>query len=200
MSTGSNLLESIKGVRKFFGDLGQLLTASDGIMAERGWEPIGDSTCLFWTSMSISKGTHWVPRIAMRNYLCPEHAPKTLAMISLLIDDFEMDFSLTEPAVCASYFVMLDDIPPSECWVERWHACWLGYRDVPLDGTPYTIDTSDEHWKPSHRFKHMQVFGRPLVEITNQDLLNQKIITPLLSLIAANTETPSEAATGKPTQ
>lgn len=196
MNTGPELLQSIRGVRNFFADLSGLLRASDALMGERSWEAVGDATCLFWNSASVEKGTYWIPRVAARHYVCPNHTPRTVAIVSLLIDDFEMDYELKEPVVAAAYFVLRDDIPSDQCWMDRWHACWCGYRKVPLDGSPYTVDTSDKLWKPAHRFKHMQVFGRPLVEITNQVLLQEKVIDPLLALVSSYSQSPVVAEGG----
>ena len=196
MSSGPELLQSIKGVRQFFADIGRLLQAAEGIMAERGWEVVGDATCLFWTSAHVGKAAHWLPRIATRQYVCPEQAPRIMAIVSVLIDDFDMGYTLTEPAVSGAYFVLPDETPSNQCWLEKWNACWVGYRSVPLDGSPYTVDMNDPYWKPVNRFKYMQVFGRPLVEITNQDALKEKIIDPLLGLIAAYSESPTEVAKG----
>ena len=135
MSSGRDLLDALKGVRRFFGDLGKLLTASDAIMGEQGWEVSGDATALFWTSASVSKAPHWVPQVAFRNYVCAESFPRTLTCVSILIDDCELEYQLREPVVSGAYFVYLDDLAPEQCWLARWNACWCGYRDVPLDGS-----------------------------------------------------------------
>lgn len=185
MSKGSELLSNLKGTRKFFSDLGRLLTAADGIMNEKGWESNGDSSCTFWTSASVSKGSLWLPRVAARHYVCPEHAPKTVAIITVILDDHDLGFTITEPFVSASYFVLMDEIPESNCFLDKWHALWGGYREITLDGTPETVNDDDEHWKPSNRFKHMRVFGRPLLEIGNQESLLERIVNPLIGLVSA---------------
>ncbi len=181
---GEELLASIKSVRNFFGDLGHLLVAADALLGERSWQPIGDASCLVWLSYSVYQGQQWIPRMAYRRYLNPPEFPGVLAQVSLLLDDYEMEFKLTEPVVSGSYFVLASE----GAQLKRWHTCWFAYRSPPLDGTPLTINNTDRHWDPGWGWSHMQVFGRPLVEVTSQALLQQMITDPLLRLIRQHSE------------
>jgi hypothetical protein len=184
INTGQELLQSIKAVRLFFGDLGRLLTAADGLMDERGWEPLGDGSCLFWTSMNIAKGEHWIPRIASRHYRNAENFPRTVTVVTLLLDDSDItDFRLSEPTVSGSFFTFPVEIPEDKVYLDRWNACWFGYCQASLDGTPCTIDKTDSDWQASWRWDYMQVFGRPLVGITSQEVLSELIVVPLLKLV-----------------
>jgi hypothetical protein len=180
---GEELLAAVKGVRNFFGDLSQLLVAGDALLGERSWEPAGDPHCLAWLSSSVHQGHQWVPRVAFRRYTNPAECPRVLAQISLLLDDHDMDFKLTEPVVTGSYFDFTGATAEEKLQLKRRHACWFGYRSPPLDGTPLTITDTDPSWAPSWRWRHMQVFGRPLVEVTSQASLQQVITDPLLHLI-----------------
>ena len=91
MSAGSELLKSLKGVRQFFADVGQLLLTAEGMMADRSWEPTGDAGCLLRPSASLTKSSQWIPRIASRHYVCPQEFPNVVAILAVLIDDFEDD-------------------------------------------------------------------------------------------------------------
>jgi len=188
MSAGLELLKSLKAVRQFFADVGQLLLTAEGMMAEQSWEPIGDAGCLVWTSAMVTKSSHWIPRFAARHYVCPQQFPNVVAIISVLIDDFEIgkDFKLTEPVVSASFFVLPEETSEEHCRVDRWNALWLGYGYVEADGTPYSIDSSHDDWQETHRWKFMTMFGWPLVDIGNQESLKAKIVDPLIQLMVNN--------------
>ncbi len=65
------------------------------------------------------------------------------------------------------------------------------------DGTPVVLGDTDEEWKEKCGWRYMQTFARPLVEVTNQDAMKEKIVEPLLALIDARVSTPGDAATRK---
>lgn len=179
---GEELLQALKGTRHFFGDLSLLLVAGDRLMGERSWVPVDESSCLFGLSYSVSQGQQWMPRVAERQYTSQEH-PRIVAMISLILDDYGEDFTLKEPIVSGSYFVISDEVSEDAIWIHHWNAYWFGWRSGSLNGTPITIDQKDPNWKAKWKWRHMQVFGQPLVEINSQQTLQERIVDPLLNLI-----------------
>jgi hypothetical protein len=186
---GEELLGAIKGVRNFLGDLSQLLVAAESLLGERSWAPIGDDNCLVWLSYSVHQGHQWMPRIALRRYINEPEFPRVLAQISLLLDDHEMDFRIAEPVISGSYFVFPEETAEQKHKLKKSrHACWVGYRSVGLDGKPLTIDEKDPGWDSKWGWKYMQVFGRPLVEVTSQAQLKEMITDPLLHLIRQRIE------------
>ena len=180
---GKELLESIKSMRNFMGDIGQLLMTADGIMGEESWEPLWGTGCLAEMSYTVSSGHKWIPREAIRPYKNYDSYPGIIAVISILLDDYQREYKIQEPAVTASYFALPEETAKEAMKIEFWKGRCLGWCKVELDGTPDSIDKYEPEWKTTYGWKHMEVFGWPLVEITKETLLKERIIDPLLQMI-----------------
>jgi len=183
---GKQLLASIKSTRNFLGDLSQLLMTADGLMGENSWESIWGSSALGELSYTVSSGHLWMPREATRPYRNKGNYPNVIAMVAVLLDDYQLDYKLLEPVVSASYFVFPKETAEEKIRLDFSQCRWFGWSKVPTNGTPATIDDSDPRWKPTYVWKYMQVFGQPLVEVTNETVLKEKVIDPLLRLIKEN--------------
>ena len=181
---GKELLASIKSMRDFLGDLSQLLMTADGIMGENSWEPAwGTSSCVGELSYTVSSGHLWMPREAVRPYKNKEDYPNVIAMVAVLLDDYQRDYKLPEPVVSGSYFVFPEGTPEDKVRLDFWQCRWFGWSEAPTNGSPAAIDDSDPNWKPTYDWNYMQVFGQPLAEVTNETLLKERVIDPLLKLI-----------------
>jgi hypothetical protein len=90
---------------------------------------------------------------------------------------------LSEPIVSASYFVFPEDKKEENIKLDFWHTRCFGWCKTPPDGTRDSIDKYDPDWKTTYGWKNMEVFGWPLVEITKETLLKERIIDPLLQMI-----------------
>lgn len=186
MSTqGEELLKSIRSMRGFFGDVSQLLMTADGIMSEKSWEPIWASSCLGDMSYHVSFGHKWMPREAWRLYKNTELYPKVIAIVTVFLDDYQREYNLSEPIVSGSYFVFPEEQTEETIKLDYWHTRCLGWCKVNLDGTPDSVDNHKPDWKATYGWEHMEVFGWPLVEITEENMLKQRIIDPLLEMIDA---------------
>lgn len=180
---GKELLESIKSMRNFLGDISQLLMTADGMMGEKSWEPLWGSGCLAEMSYHVSLGHKWMPREATRPYINYDGYPGIIAVISILLDDYQREYEIQEPAISASYFVLPEEVAKEDMKLEFWQGRCIGWCKVDLDGTPDSIDKYEPDWKTTYGWKHMEVFGWPLVEITAETLLKERIIDPLLQMI-----------------
>ncbi len=180
---GNELLESIKSVRNFFGDISQLLMTADGIMSEESWEPMWGSSCLGDMSYHVSLGHKWMPREAWRPYKNTETYPNVIVIITVFLDDYQREYKLSEPVVAGSYFVFPQGQTEDTIGLDFWHTRCLGWCTVNFDGTPDSVDTYKPEWKATYGWDHMEVFGWPLVEITKESLLKERIIDPLLQMI-----------------
>ena len=180
---GKELLGSIKSMRGFLGDISQLFLTVEGIMSEGSWEPMWGSTCLGDMSYHVSLGHKWMPREVARPYKNPDTYPNIVAMISVLLDDFQRDYNLVEPTISASYFVFPEKGDAYEIKIDFWQAQWFGWCEIGPDGQTTEMDDKNPDWKEENRWSYMQVFGRPLIEITNEAMLKERIIDPLLELI-----------------
>jgi len=180
---GRELLESIRSVRNFLGDISQLLMTADGIMGENSWESLWGSSCLGDMSYTVSMGHKWMPREAWRPYKNTESYPNVIGIITVFLDDYQREYKLSEPIVAASYFAFPDDKTADTIKLEFWHTRCFGWCKTAHDGTIGSIDNYEPDWKRTYGWEHMEVFGWPLVEITNESLLKERIIDPLIQMI-----------------
>jgi len=190
---GPKLLEAIRAIRDFFGDLSQMLITAQTLMAAREWVAKEESTCLFGLSYSLYEGRQWMPRFAARWFTNPS-APGVVASISILLDSYDDEGSLAEPVVAAGYFVLSD----GQAQLRHWNTCWYCWRGEAADGRTYAITANDPQWKAGWGWQRHEGFARPLVSVTDQDSLARLIVEPLLALLAARQDAgakPPEAVT-----
>jgi hypothetical protein len=174
--TGVELLRALRSVRGFFTDLSQLLVTAQMLMARHGWET-KDAYCLFGLSYSVSQGDRWLPCVAWRR-LTNAAFPGTVAIISVLLGDYDKSTKLEEPVVSAGVFLMSHD----QAQLETWNACWCGWSGVPAAGQSNTITNTDGR-HPDWGWRVHRYFAQPLVAISNQEALQRLIIDPLLVLL-----------------
>jgi hypothetical protein len=179
-STGPKLLETIRAIRDFFGDLSQLLITAQTLMAARGWVAKDESTCLFGLSYSLYEGRQWMPRFAAR-WLTNASAPGVMAYVSILLDTYDEEGSLDEPVVAAGYFVLSD----GHAQLRHWNTCWYCWRGETADGRTYAVNADDPNWKAGWGWQRHEGFARPLVAMTDQDSLVRLVVEPLLALLTA---------------
>ena len=180
---GKELLESIKSVRNFLGDISQLLMTADGIMGEKSWEPIWGASCLGDLSYNVSMGNKWMPREAWRPYKNKELYPNVIAIITVFLDDYQREYKLSEPIISTSYFVFPEDKTGDTIKLDFRQTRCFGWCKTPHNGTIDSIDNYEPNWKTTYGWKHMEAFGWPLVVITKETLLKEKIIDPLVQMI-----------------
>ena len=65
---------------------------------------------------------------------------------------------------------------------------WADWRNTPMDGSPIEVLDTDANWKQDWGWRYMKTFARPLVEVTNETVLKETIITPLLEMIRVHRE------------
>jgi len=180
---GRELLKAIKSMRNLFGDVSHLLRTAEALMGERSWEVNTGSGCLYDMSYSVNAGHLWMPREAVRTFKSDSY-PEMIAMIAVLLDDYKIEeYELEEPVVSGSYFVFPKKMEMDKVKLDFYQSRQFGWCEAGVDGTPVEMNDSDKYWLKEYGWKYMQVFGRPLVEVTNEEALKEKIIDPLLSLI-----------------
>lgn len=180
---GKELKKAIRSMRNFFGDVSHLLRTAEGLMGERSWEVNTGSGCLYEMSYSVNAGHLWMPREAVRTFKSDSY-PNVIAMIAVLFDDYKIEeYELEEPIVSGSYFVFPDEMKMEKIKLDFYQSRQFGWCEACADGTPVEMDDSDKYWLEEYGWKYMEVFGRPLVEITNEEALKEKIVDPLLGLI-----------------
>lgn len=182
---GKELLQAIKSMRNFFGDVSHLLRTAEALMGEKSWEVNTSSGCLYEMSYSVNAGHLWMPREAVRTFKSDSY-PRTIVMIAVLFDDYKEEYKLEEPVVSGSYFVFPEKMEPEKIKLDFYQSRQFGWCEAAMDGISVEMDDSDKYWYKEYGWKYMLVFGHPLVEISNEEALKVKIINPLIALIERN--------------
>lgn len=119
-SEGTKLLDSIRSMRNFLGDVSQLFMTADGIMSENSWELLWGSGCLAEMSYHVSLGHKWMPREVVRPYINEDNFAGIIAVISVLLDDFQREYKLDEPVIAASYFAFPEEMAKKGLKLDFW--------------------------------------------------------------------------------
>jgi len=182
---GVELLKAIKSVRSFLSDVSQLLSTADALMAEKSWESDRGSYCLGGLSYTVGAGHKWMPREAGRSYRNKDEYPNVIAIISVLLDDDDNDYKLSEPVVSGSCFVFPEDISEKKLSLDYWNYSWFGWFKMNADGIPgkFSASAAKGRWSEVYDWEKVKIFGAPLVSVTNEALLKENIINPLINII-----------------
>lgn len=189
MNTGVELLGFVQSVRRFCGQLADLLGAADRLVGQAGWDSLS-SVAYASSSASIDKPERWFPREVFRFYRT-EDSPHLLMWVALLLDDDrkkEYSRPLTEPLATAGWFEFPEQAPESvgadRLWWSRFHGYMDDRRD---DGTINTV-VPKEAWKADYRedyypFTRASTLATPLAGVTTVAQLDERLIAPLLAAI-----------------
>lgn len=175
---GPKIIRALSQIRRLHEDVSLLLRTADKAMAERGWKIAkSDSRALYETTTSIDKPQQWMPWEVYRYYRHDDQ-PSTLASLTVLLDDGQTEFS--EPLITGSVIEFEDAATAAG------HAYWAGafYRVLPRgepDGRMVEVQRAllEKGW--DFEFQNARCFAYPLVTVTSEEVLRQKIVGHLLS-------------------
>lgn len=184
-ANGKDILGFVQEIRRFCGQLADLLGSADKLMATDGWELATSSNVAYANpSSSLEKPAKWFPQEVFRFYRNTDN-PRALAMVSVLLDsDRKGEYQLVEPLVCGGWFEFATQAPfpaSDRWWWSRFHAYMPERRD---DGSLNTVSPKTawpaeyrEDWYP---FEKVTTIGLPLVGLTDTGSLDGRIVKPLL--------------------
>ncbi len=190
----SKILNLMSEVRGFFEQIAILLKTYDQIVDESGWSA-NDSTVTGGNSASINNPKSWAPEFLCRFYLNNKYS-HILLYTCVIIDnrdnnesypaDNKKDF---EPIITSGYYDYgkKNTAKDWNVWRSRWH---IYSEDPNYDGTIYTFDpnTNYDFTEKESNFKKLRSLALPLVDIQNSNDLKIKVINPLLSDLAKQTD------------
>ncbi|MCH7535860.1 MAG: hypothetical protein IH948_09005 [Bacteroidetes bacterium] len=181
---GKNIFNAVKQVREFFEKISLLLTTTDALMKEYRWLPAQGTTARSYGSATLHTPKQWLPYEIFRFYKNDEYK-NLLICISVILDDLEGKYSIKEPLICGSIFDYLsgNDVGDSwETWYARWHLSSPTRKD---DGTFTEFDPNKNlHDEKSHKVMHISTMALPLVNISDANKLEERIINPLIGRIS----------------
>ena len=177
---GAKIVRAIRQIRRLHEDVSLLLRKADDAMREHGWKIAkSDSRALYEASSSIDRPQQWMPWEVYRYYRHDDR-PTVLASITVLLDDTQRDFP--EPLVLGSVFEFEDATSAAA------HRYWAGamYR-VASKGEPAGEIVEVHHQLVEKGWDFESQRGRyftyPLVAVTSEEILREKIVGKLLSLL-----------------
>jgi hypothetical protein len=179
---GAELLRTLKGIGKFYDSLAQLLKAAESLMQERGYSSTGYRNCLYDGSTSIDFGWKWIPRDLVRTYH-KAASPNEIAMVCVLLDDKEREYTLAEPIVaCASF-----GFPIATPNLEPRNSQVIAKLNPSLDGSQVVFDSNHPRWGDDlgkgSAWNRVRFVALPLVEITDHTRLLEGLIIPFMELV-----------------
>jgi len=183
---GVELMKLIVEYHKLNKQISDLLSDSDRIMGEYGWEnnESGKSTNVVVFDMSKALyGPHkWCPNECFRFYKNETEYPTLMSFVSILLFDVNGCYKdFVEPLIVAGW---ADEKEGWYNWLIRYHPCMADRRD---DGTIYefTADNTPDTIRGvgGVKFKKLCTLGFPLVSINNSDDLKNKVIQPMIESI-----------------
>ena len=189
--TGKNVIDGFRELRGFCEDVHRLLKTADGLMQQQDWKPIRRSSVVGYTSTAIDEWAWWLPIEFVRHY---RHARRELRhrvpYVAVLLDDPEDACPLSEALLAAGwidYGVGKKRRKPDRenyYWLCRSHL-WMPNRVD--DGTLFCDRNLLHTWEGEKLpvgVVTIASFAYPLDEITSTNVLESKIIKPLLVEIA----------------
>ena len=178
---GPKIIRALGQVRRLHWEVASLLQTADRVLSEHGWRIAkSDSRALYETSTSIDKPNQWMPWEVYRYYRHDDH-PSTLASLTVLLDDGQSEFP--EPLITGSVIEFED------AQTAAGHAYWAGaffrvlLKSEP-DGRAVEVQREllDKGW--DFEFRKARCFAYPLVTVTSEEVLRQKIVGHLLAQLA----------------
>lgn len=186
MTAGSEHLRALDQVRDFFEEVASLLLTADSLMAKAQWKSLTGTQALTGLSYSLGSPRHWLPHSLYRCY-GNSSAPRLLPMISVVLGVQKQETGLLEqPLITAAlyrYETDVSEVNDKYADFAAWHLWMPDRRD---DGAVCSFDprTSDD-WAKDCRAIDIESFAVSLLDIQDGTSLENRIVTPLLSLIDA---------------
>ena len=151
-------------------------------MAESNWAT-PNTTAVSGGSASINNPGKWCPHAVYRTYL-NEDQPKTTKVIATIFED-EWCNSLYEPIIVSStYRTKKDGFVAFLWWNHTWW--WFKWTDAKVDGAKkrITAETGDtaEFSKSFANYTEIELFGCPLISVTDSDTIKSRIVDPLVRI------------------
>lgn len=188
---GKIILDLHSQTRELLKSIELLIRTTDKLMDRKKWKR--DEKYLNVTH--VGKTLHsngWIPSELWRFYI----RDNILSFISILIHDLESDYfeKLNEPLITTGWFDFgtgkIGGVNSNwQLWYFRFHMYFENRKD---DGSWMQVNPwsewPDDAKKYNYPFKTARTFGIPLVEVTSEQILENKIIKPLLEDIVNYTK------------
>lgn len=189
---GKKILEFIKEIRRFSVEIASLLKTVDDLMERNRWVTVTGSTTYASSSQSLDIPKRWYPYDMFRFYKNANYKD-ILTYTSIILDEdpwLMVEPPLTpinEPLITAGYFHYNkgEKIEVNSTKDNYWWARFYEYAENRKDdGTIYgSKENWQEDWGEEYPFHTFEIFGYPLVAVTNANEVESKIVKPLLDLL-----------------
>jgi hypothetical protein len=179
-----NIVAALRCLRELCAQIALLLSSADNLMLRDGWIAIPGNV-YGHLAYTLSEPRRWIQQDIFRFYKNPQL--KHLAcFVSVILDDVEKLHNITVPLLTAGFF---DDGIGNESGVSeknfnyslaRWHLNMPNRND---DGKLLHVEHEPT---PKETFKRVATLAIPLLSITDNQGLQNKVIVPLLQALKAD--------------
>lgn len=182
---GQLLLQAVRQVRGYFGEVSVLLRTVDAAMNAEGWTTEGNG-CLYDMSYTIQQPDRWMPAFICRHYTNKQHA-NVWATACVVVEYLEaIPKPVVEPLLIGQVFTFPAGLNRDK-WLTKaqyanWHV-WLPDRQD--DGSVSTIDPRKQWPEEKTLAEEMKSFARPLVEFADEQAVKTLFVSPL-AILAKN--------------
>jgi hypothetical protein len=180
---GKMILKGLAETRKFFGQVSLLIRTAEENLKEEGWEPISSSYQSSDITSHLLHPQKWMPRWVARFFVNEEHED-ILVYVGVLLDGAGAWSGFKEPWFTCGLFQYLTGERPRDNWKPQWLE-WVDthlYFEKDSDGKFHLRKYSPEE-KEYESISGESTMALPLMEITDANALEEKVIVPLLEEI-----------------
>lgn len=184
---GKNLLAVIRYARKMLEQVSLLLQTCDKLLGDKGWDSLHGSTAVAESGAAIYVPKDWMPKEAFRIYGSKDS--RAVIYVAAILDDANQNYRrFDEPLLTAGCFVPFADAGSDghQYWWVRSH-CWSSdLHNGKVHEENLAAEDTATRMKWGKEYVALQAtFGHPLVDFTKSEAVGDKIVKPLLDLVAA---------------
>jgi hypothetical protein len=176
-----NLVAVFRDLRGFCNSVSKLLRTATDQLNDRGWRPAQPAS-VFAVSRAIDQPSSWLPYEFCRLFENTQF-PDRYCYVAVNLGHPNQEYS-PNCALLSAGCIHFEErtIPYADHWWSRWH---LGMTDRNNEGRICIDEPRKTHPETEwNGIRMVKTFAYPLVEIDTGQKLDEKIIGPLLELVA----------------
>lgn len=187
--TGKNIVKGFRELRQFCRQLSLFFITTNGLINAAGWKPIPKISITGNSSGRVDKWEKWLPTEFSQFYENSKY-PHYLLFIAVLLDDLYNPGIQVNEALLTAGFVNYGPEMRKQ-WNQNYDICrshlWMADRED--HGRLCLEDNPQEEWEAGTNAINVATFAYPLTEITDCEMLEEKIVQRLLKEIMQESQT-----------
>lgn len=181
MTTGNEILESIRQLQRFYRNCALLLKTGEATLIKSGWINVHGSIAIANLSKSIDNSDYWAPYYMFR-FFDNEKCKNLRVFLSVIIDLPEEPELISEPLLSTGFLNLGEDTTKKWNYYDSTLHLWIPQRKD--DGSYFTVDPMRQWPEEGYQYHEFKSMALPLTSITDAKTLEVRIINPLLNELA----------------